>query len=678
MPGIYSPLLLNAGAGLMNNQGLEINETLISNRSTYRAIDVVAKFREVIAASNGARQIVNPAYSGTECDSNDPQGDPEFIDDPNDSPQLAITTSFNDHFPEASDSIPPGFAILTNPQPPTALVPSPSSLGDPGNRFTDQLWIQANNILGNGDLSKFLQSMDSMQSVKDESDQYINALEGVKDSTVATFDSMDDLSTGSVASVSKASTLFADDLENAGQLIELSRLDTFGTPEYIMRIMDGRGLFAFFKPEIESAKLSIGGLTAKLLELEEDQVPPIIQKKFYQALQLITGKRLADFLTLLEVKTNGLQSAADILNVAKLFPRSFYTITAPTVNGLEKVYENKLGAVNEKFSQLGKEFYSVLPKDQIDAAYAVRESLLQVRNITQISATGLIDVTRKLESNFGLDVVNNLSVPVPSNVQSFYDNEFAQGTGVAGRYYIADGVGTPAGIVHNDELPVAINHLKSIDFSEVITLLDDLKIFFTDAYNNDSSRPLGEYCDESDPIGFPGEQSRVTNTATLPAPIGTTVSTYTAGVQAYAAEITPILDALLTETPYPNGYSPFVKMAEQMKRELGMFEKAEIVFEGQRTSPRVLQGLMDRLHTMGKENAKLGPAELLDKLAIRKSHPWVPNEALTGESIIGSLREGRNIDNLAKVGIGIDAIPEPVIIEEEADTSKATYDPEEL
>ena len=66
----------------------------------------------------------------------------------------------------------------------------------------------------------------------------------------------------------------------------------------------------------------------------------------YQAMTQITGTDLAQVLSILGVTTAGIETMADLLNVAKLFPNSYQTLTAPTANGPRPIYLDAVASVN--------------------------------------------------------------------------------------------------------------------------------------------------------------------------------------------------------------------------------------------------------------------------------------------------------------------------------------------
>jgi hypothetical protein len=70
------------------------------------------------------------------------------------------------------------------------------------------------------------------------------------------------------------------------------------------------------------------------------------QKLMYTAMTQITGDTLAQILTVLNVKTVGIATMADLLNPVKLFPNSFQSMTVPLGPDIYPIYVDTNGAVN--------------------------------------------------------------------------------------------------------------------------------------------------------------------------------------------------------------------------------------------------------------------------------------------------------------------------------------------
>jgi hypothetical protein len=72
----------------------------------------------------------------------------------------------------------------------------------------------------------------------------------------------------------------------------------------------------------------------------------------YTAMTQITGDTLAQILTVLNVKTVGIATMADLLNPVKLFPNSFQSMTVPIGPTIYPIYLDATGAVNTSLTRV--------------------------------------------------------------------------------------------------------------------------------------------------------------------------------------------------------------------------------------------------------------------------------------------------------------------------------------
>lgn len=168
----------------------------------------------------------------------------------------------------------------------------------------------------------------------------VNSVNNSKEFLEGTFSNMNDLITGDVTGVSLATQAFGSDLINLGSVINLSKLDTFGLPSVLLQT-----LFQYnaITEDLNMALLANGLQFSDILSItNETLVPtPLQESQIYSAFLLIQGANLQQVLIPLNCKTVGLDSLADLLNVKKMFPNSYTTLTVP-------VYNSEPGPTNSK------------------------------------------------------------------------------------------------------------------------------------------------------------------------------------------------------------------------------------------------------------------------------------------------------------------------------------------
>ena len=642
MYNTLSPLMLIAGQGLMQNTGMGINSTLTARINTYKAIGVVNEFATALSEANG---VVSSTTLGN------------------------MQTFTANTFPVSTNTIPGAYATAFDPATAAVIAPDGSTILTPaqvaGNdRFTDILTAHANNILGNGDLSKFVVQMYTVMAYTVSSGNFIDAAVTTNNYLGPTFSNMDELISGSITSISLATVEFGTDLVNTGLLIDLDKLTTYGTPHGLIVKLATRGLLPYIGEELIRAGVNPDSLLTKISGLATNEILPlIIQKKCYEAFKTVTEEKLKTLMQALRVNlpmvyeskanystnTTAMITLADLIDTRKLFPTSFRTLTSPYKTGYKAIYLDDNGAVNGLFKSLGKDYYSILSTGLADANTAMRRALQQIKNVQNMSTDRLGVAIQQIQTNYGLDLINSLDAPLPSSVYSYYTSSFSSGSGSNGRYYLSDGIGTPAGITHNDALASIITTLNSMTTSGA---LDGL-------YESGASTGaftvmidfLNDVYGTPDP-GDPGIPTPPTY-ATIPGgyPGAGSYDNYDDGIAAIIASANSIISSISSANPveYASLNSEYSSMSVQINKELDTLADAGVVFADTPSSKQSIMSMVSNLHTYAIQNEYQGPAELLEKMADTTTQ--------AGQALVGALREGRNIAALNTVGVGMDNIP---------------------
>jgi hypothetical protein len=603
MQGRLSPLMLMAGQGLLENAGLGINTTLQSAISAYKSNATVSAYQDVIDAT--------------------------YVTD-------ACFTFANDTCPALTNAVPDSYTALSPAQDEiidsdgsTVLQPARPAGWE---RFTDVLEAHANNILGNGDLSKFVVQMFTSLSYVTTSAEFIDGAVTANDYLAVTFDDFDNLVTGNISGVSLALEEFGQDLYNTGKAIDLTDLQHYGTPHALISVLADAGILEYISPELVQQGVNPEAVRTRLLNLADDEeLRLVVQKKCYDAFKTITGDKLDVIKAVLRVRSTEVVTLADMLNTFKMFPVSRQTLTSITRDGYRGIFVNATGSVNEKFKGLGKAYYSVMPADICDANAAFKRSLQQVKNIAEMTSESLGLAVQELETNYGLADVNALAQPLPSDTYSYYTSSFAGGSGTNGRYYLSDFVGTPAGIVHNEEFS-KVN--AALDYLDSQNALDSITTDF-----NNLATFLNTAMDGSTSVSIPGYGSYTdhdTGVTAVLSGVATKIATLTSNYPTYVATLNTSFDA----------------MAAQITAELSNLTAAGVDFEDTPSNKASTMSLVQNLHSYATQNDYRGVAEMLEKMANTTTR--------AGQALVGALREGRNLATLASTGVGTDALPHEV------------------
>ncbi len=197
-----TPLQLNSAAGLLQNQGLEVNPELTAAIAVYEAIPSIATIRTTITtAATG-----NILSSGN---------------------LAAVKNIGNSACPALADSIPSAYPSLT------------SANSDPG--LTGVIQAQATTDIGSGDDSKFCQALAIAQGYASQTNVFINSAVNSQTYMATTFTSMNDMITGDITQVNFATGPFGTDLAGLGKLIDLSDLGNLGSPLALVRRIQAVG-----------------------------------------------------------------------------------------------------------------------------------------------------------------------------------------------------------------------------------------------------------------------------------------------------------------------------------------------------------------------------------------------------------------------------------------------------
>jgi hypothetical protein len=189
-------------------------------------------------------------------------------------------------------------------------------------------------VAGSGmpEYKDFLSSFLTSQNFIDYSNTTINALQGSTKFLKGTYSNMNDLISADVTGVSLATQAFGQDCITAGKVIDLSKILKFGMPSVLLQTIKK---YNSITQSLSLALLSAGLATQDIDDISSGRMltPTKLQEQqIYGAFLIIVGQDLADILIPLNCKTQGLESLADLLNIKKLFPNSYQSLTVPIYN----------------------------------------------------------------------------------------------------------------------------------------------------------------------------------------------------------------------------------------------------------------------------------------------------------------------------------------------------------
>lgn len=200
-----------------------------------------------------------------------------------------------------------------------------------------QAWNEFNwNGIPNGismpEYKDFLGSLLTAQGFIDNTNVSINAMTNSKNFLKGTYSNMNDLTSADITGVNLATFEFGQDCITAGKVIDLTKLDRFGLPSILLQTIKK---YNAITQSLSVALLSAGLSPEEIDVISTDTISNVSkqqEQQLYGAFLVIVGTDLEDILVPLNCKTKQLESLADLLNIKKLFPNSYRSMTVPLYN----------------------------------------------------------------------------------------------------------------------------------------------------------------------------------------------------------------------------------------------------------------------------------------------------------------------------------------------------------
>lgn len=380
----------------------------------------------------------------------------------------------------------------------------PYNMTNPNNSITRWGWIRChalqawNEFNWNGNevnqaipqYNDFTSSFTTMSSYVAYVNEAILAAHNSNSFLEDTYSNMDDLVTADISGISLSSKDFGTDLINLGKAFNVKKLDAFGLPSTLLEILGANNAVT---PDLSLALLASGLASDEISTLTSgsaQSITPEQERKAYGAFLIIAGANLTEILVPLQCITQGLTSLADLLNVKKMFPLSYSSLTVPKYNATPGptnsktyylIYEN--GAVNGALDTPDMREYvgiqvpkgtppvydraitkvdpnnygdlpigfgayarGIIPEDQVIAAGALSFTMRQVRKIDQVDFKKFAKISQGMENMQNLPLTAGTNKP--TNQESIDTNisKGALGSGPYGSFTMSDMFGCMSGL----------------------------------------------------------------------------------------------------------------------------------------------------------------------------------------------------------------------------------------
>lgn len=294
----------------------------------------------------------------------------------------------------------------------------------------------------------------------------------------------------------------------------------------------------------------------------------------------------------------------------------------------------------------------VIPADQALANQALSRSLRQVKRITISNLPTIANALVAMESNSNLDLINDLDTPLPSAVGNFWANTFATGTGPGNTITVDDAIGIAGGNTVNTEMPTVIENLQTLtDATQLVSLTANV--------GNALSANNGIYTQ----MQYCLANAYGTGPTVVPASIYWAGGTFSDLDDAFANGLIPAANSAITSINSTNSAIAgninlaWAAMAQQIQINQDNLSAAGIdignIVIGDWANSNVAAnqqsvslGIGVRLHAIGLDITQGGSAQFFQAVANTSS--------VSGQAVIASMREGRNIRLFRSGGLGID------------------------
>jgi hypothetical protein len=378
-------------------------------------------------------------------------------------------------------------------------------------------WQAYNEYNYNSSLPSYVNFLGSFQqagSYLNQSNQSIMTLQNSLEFLTGTYSNMNDLTTADITGVSLSTIDFGQDLINLGKALDLKTIATFGLPSNLLAtIKNVNGLTTSLRIALLASGLSVADVDKAT---SNSNVTANQQQMIYGAFLIIAGVDLDEILISLNCKTTGLDTLADLLNPSKMFPNSYLTLTVPVYNvGQTQSTNSKTyypiytssGSLNSGLTApaikaqigstspsgtaqvsytgyssinnvqvipqgFGSYLQDLIPADIAVAAGAFSMSMQQIKNITNVPIEKFAQVAANLETTQGLNLVNGTTVPTDTTNAQIALTSIALGSGASNTYTYSDFFGSMSGLPYPWEIMQTL--IQSIQTPTLATIYANL------------------------------------------------------------------------------------------------------------------------------------------------------------------------------------------------------------
>ncbi len=525
--------------------------------------------------------------------------------------------------------------------------------------------VSENNINSiTGNVERFSAAIALSESYARQNNQFtdsVTALEGAE----PTFTDMNNWITSGISGVTLATTAFGEDLEKIGRLLDFSELSQLGNPGQLIGRLSQTSALSIIVGKLEEKNIDVRTILER-----RGSTPPVILKALYNALTEIGGNDLDSVKKVLQIRTEGIETVADLLDPRKIFPKSYFTLKSPVFGStveFKPIYSDNSGGLSQEFTRLGGSLRSVMPPEIAAANAALSRSLGQITNIFSVPVDDFAKVLQDVETLKDIDSIQDQPELVEDNIQDIWFDESSPidlGTGPRGRLLLTDLIGIASGynivapIQQNRELFLELESAgvflpftkkggpedPSIGFFQVIEHV--LNNEYTTVQTTGGQEPEIISVTITIPSGVKGEGEYVKDTfgeAFNSAWFNGIYPELVAATKAIVNNNPETANTIIENTKRWQIHRAREKLNRDRLIEPNFYDLPHSREDSLRFAQQLPQRALDI--TVG------GAGQLLEGIADRSTEG--------GQALISALREGRNIDRLESIGISTRSINSP-------------------
>jgi hypothetical protein len=287
----------------------------------------------------------------------------------------------------------------------------------------------------------------------------------------------------------------------------------------------------------------------------------------------------------------------------------------------------------------------IIPPDQALANKALATSLQQINGVSTLATPQLATAAKAIQSTKNLAQVSNLTNAVPANTAAYFTGTLANGTGQNGTILIVDLLGTAIGWVHTSALTNSVTTMATMDLSSLAAVYNNMYNTVTGAYTqtivNPSPPPTNLY-----QVVIPSGPGAGTYGDYTTAAAAINAAFSSGLIPAAQSIIAGLVSTYPTQTATLN--TNWTNMGAQVAREKTLQTSANLDFTAlQANSKTSMYSFVQSLPGYGLDTQAGGTAQFIEGVAQLTN--------FTGQSVVATLREGRNRQALNSAGIGTNA-----------------------